>query len=187
VPQDFDPGRALTAGRVLAPHGVRGEVKVEPLTDFPERFSPGSVLWLRGAPVRVVRGRWQGRTVVLKLEGLDDRDSAERLRGAELQVMPSPENLAEGVFYRDEVIGLRVIDENGADLGRLADILRTGSNDVFVVRGPRGELLLPATDDVVKSVDLDGGRVVVEVLPGLEWQPARQAQPRRRPARRSPA
>jgi 16S rRNA processing protein RimM len=183
VPQEFDPRKALTAGRVLAPHGVHGEVKVEPLTDFPARFSPGSVLWLRGAPVRVARSRWQGRTVVLKLEGLDDRNAAEQLRGAELQVMPSPEGLGEGVYYRDDVIGLRVADEDGTDLGRVADVLRTGSNDVFVVRGPQGELLLPATDDVVKSVDVEAGRMVIELLPGLEWQPARKAQQRRRPAR----
>jgi 16S rRNA processing protein RimM len=164
----FDPSTALTVGRILAPQGVHGEVKVEPLTDFPERFDAGSVLWLQGAPVRVKRSRWQARGLYVVFDGIESRNEAEALRGAELKA-PASMALPEDTFYRDDLIGLKVCDEGGQLLGEIADIFSTGSNDVYVVKGSRGELLLPALEDVVKQVDLEGGRVTVLLVEGLEW------------------
>jgi 16S rRNA processing protein RimM len=158
----------LVVGRVTAPHGIRGEVKIEPLTDFPERFEPGSKLTVRGLPLSVERARWQRRSVIVKLSGIDDRNAAESLRGAEVEARAGI--LEPGVYYRDDVIGLEVFDEGQAKLGRITEILSTGANDVYVVHGPQGELLLPATDDVVKAIDMDRRRIVVEVIDGLEWQ-----------------
>ena len=171
----------MTVGVIGAPHGIRGEVKVEPLTDFPERFEAGSMLWLRGAPVRVERGRWQGRALVLKLAGIETRSQAEALRGSALEAEPLA-SLDEGVYYRDDLIGLAVVDIHGETLGRLVDILATGSNDVYVVRAARGELLLPATDDVIKEIDLARKTVTVDVAEGLEW--VANARPRRPKAAR---
>ena len=169
---EFDPEAAINVGLILAPHGLRGEVKVESLTDFPERFDPGATLWLDGAPLKVERSRWQGRSLVLKLAGIDDPTAAESLRGKELQAPPLAE-LGEDTYYRDDLIGLQVVDLQGEPLGAIADIFPTGSNDVYVVRGPRGELLLPAIDDVIKEIDLAGRRIVVEVIEGLEWHVGR--------------
>jgi len=151
-------------------HGVRGELKVQPLTDFPERFDPGESFWLDGAERTIERSRWQKGTVVLKVAGLDTRDQAEALRGHELQIA-EPEDLPEdeGVYYQHDIVGLKVEDTAGEALGRVTDVLGTGANDVFVVRGPRGEILLPAVEDVVREVDIAGGRLVVELLPGLEF------------------
>jgi len=160
----------VTVGRVLAPHGIRGELKVQPLTDFPERFDAGSSLWLNGEERIVQRGRRAGRHVILKLRGLETRNQAEALRGAELTVPEAAELNEEGVYYLHDIIGLPVFDTNGAALGKLAEVFSTGSTDVYVVRGDQGELLLPALDDVVTEVDIAGGHILVSVPEGIEFQ-----------------
>jgi 16S rRNA processing protein RimM len=164
------PEQPVTVGRVLAPHGIRGELKVQPLTDFPERFDAGSRLWLNGQQWVVERGRWAGRGgVILKLRGLDTRNDAETLRDAELTVPEATELKEEGVYYLHDIIGLPVFDAAGEALGKLEEVFNTGSTDVYIVRGDRGELLLPALEDVVTNVDAAGGRIVVDVPEGLEW------------------
>jgi len=158
----------VAVGLVGAPWGVRGDVKVQPLTDFPERFQPGAALWVRGDRRELRRSRWSRGLVYLCLVGVESRDAAEELRGALLEVpeadlMPLP----EGQYYRFQVIGLEVRTREGTVLGRVAEILSTPSNDVYVVRGGPRELLLPAIEDVVKAVDLEAGQLVVEPLPEL--------------------
>jgi 16S rRNA processing protein RimM len=160
----------VTVGRILAAHGIRGELKVQPLTDFPERFEAGSRLWLNGEERIVERGRWAGRSVILKLRGLETRNEAEALRGAHLTVPQPAELVEEGVYYLHDIIGLPVVDGEGEVLGTLAEVLHTGSTDVYVVRGDRGELLLPALDDIVTNVDVTAGRIVVAVPEGIEYQ-----------------
>jgi 16S rRNA processing protein RimM len=155
-------------------------VKVESYTDFPQRFDHGSVLWLAGRPVKVEGSRVQGKALLLKLEGVDDRSAADLLRGQDM-LAPPYEDLAEGTYYRDDLIGMAVVDAGGTTLGELSEIFATGSNDVYVVRGPRGELLLPATDDVVREIDAGGRRILVEVSEGLEW--VRATRPAGRPQR----
>jgi 16S rRNA processing protein RimM len=155
---------------ILGPHGVRGEVKVQPLTDFPQRFQTGSRLWLGGEERTVERGRWAGRSVILKLQGIETRNEAETLRGAELTVPEVTELVEEGVYYLHDLIGLSVFDEQGAALGKLEEIFSTGSTDVYVVRGEKGEILLPALDDVITDVDIAGGRVAVVVPEGIEFR-----------------
>ena len=160
----------MTVGIVLAPHGIRGELKVQPLTDFPERFEAGSRLWLNGQEWVVQRGRWAGRSVILKLRGLETRNEAEALRDAELTVPQAAELDEEGVYYLHDIIGLPVFDADGASLGKLEEVVTTGATDVYVVRGERGELLLPALDDVITEVNISGGRIVVDVPEGIEFQ-----------------
>ena len=174
-----EPEAGVTVGRVVGVHGMRGDIKVEPLTDFPQRFERGAVLWLAGDPRHVERSRRQGRLVYLKLQGIDSRTAAESCTGEELTVPEAHAIAEEGVYYQHDLIGLRVLSEDGETLGRLADILSTGANDVYVVRGDRGELLLPAIDDVVKQIDPRAGCIVVDLLPGLEFRPPAKAQRRR--------
>jgi 16S rRNA processing protein RimM len=176
VPLDDSPSEPVTVGRILAPHGIRGELKVQPLTDFPERFEAGSRLWLNGEERTVQRGRWAGRSVILKLRGLETRNEAEALRGAALTVPQPAELVDEGVYYLHDIIGLSVFDTSGETLGALEEVFSTGSADVYVVRGDRGELLLPALDDVVTEVDIPGGRIVVSVPEGLEFQRSKRNQ-----------
>ncbi|MPZ48000.1 MAG: 16S rRNA processing protein RimM [Dehalococcoidia bacterium] len=178
----------MTVGRVLVPHGIRGEVKVEPLTDFPERFDAGGRVWIEGAARLIERSRPQDRNLILKLQGVDTRDAAEALRGKELMLPEAPPIDEPGRFYQHDILGLRVEDAAGEKLGVIADILSTGANDVYVVRGERGELLLPAVEDVVKQIDLTSGSIIVELLPGLKFRastPKRRRPPAKPPAKKS--
>ncbi len=156
-------------GRVLSTRGVRGELKVEPLTDFPERFAPGQAIWVAGERREVEGGRQRGRQVLLKLAGVDSAEQAAALRDELLEV-PEEEltALGEGRYYRFQLLGMAACDTAGEPLGTVVDILSTGANDVYVVRGPRGELLLPAIDEVIKEIDTEGGRMVVELMEGME-------------------
>ena len=169
---DFDPESAVSVGRVVAPHALRGEIKVDPLTDFPERFQRGSRLWLKGQPRRVASSRWQGKLVYVKLDGIDTRTAAEPLRGEELQVPRAMRIEDEDRYYQHDIMGLRVEDTAGETLGKVESIFSTGANDVYVVKGERGELLLPAVEDVIKQIDIPNGRIVVEMVPGLEFTKA---------------
>ena len=170
APAGLNPETAVSIGLILAPVGLRGEIKVRPLTDFPERFEAGALVWLSGVAIEVERSRWQGRTVYLKLHGVDDRNAAEPLRDKELLVPELTPLEEEGVFYQHDITGLTVRDEAGRTLGKVAEILSTGANDVYVVRGELGELLLPAVEDVVKEIDTTGGLMIVDLLPGLEFR-----------------
>ena len=187
---ELNPETAVTVGRIVAAHGVRGEMKVQPLTDFPKRFRRGAYLWLNGARTRVRSSRPVGRLFYIILEGVNDREAVDALRDAELQV-PEAEPLVEDVFYQHDIVGLAVETADGEALGKVESIFSTGANDVYVVRGERGELLLPAVEDVVKEIDVAGGRLRVELLPGLEFiAPAAPRERRRRPQpsrRRRPA
>ena len=161
--RDPRPG-FVAVGRVLAPHGLKGELKVQPLTDNPERFAPKSRVWADEQLVTIVASREAGGHLYVRLKGFPDRTSAERFRHALLQV---PEEslpvLPEGEYYRFQLIGLQVFDREGAPLGTLEEVIETGANDVYRVRRPDGtDLLLPALDDVIVSVDLAAKRMVVD-------------------------
>lgn len=171
------PVRFLAIGEVASPCGLRGEVHVVPLTDFPERFrstrevlvgTPGEEP--AGPPVKVERTRLQGRNVVLKLAGVDSPEAARSLRGR-LLFVPRTEAapLPEGRFYVCDLVGLTVVDEGGRVLGELTEVLDRPANDVFVVHPGGGgpEILVPALKSVVRRVDLAEGRMVVRLLPGL--------------------
>lgn len=174
------PRRGFVAvGWVRAPRGVRGELTVAPLTDFPHRFQPGATVWVSGTPYVVRRARTHLKALLLELDGIDTRNQAETLRSLLLEV-PEKElpPLAEDQYYRFQILGMDVVDQRDRPLGRIEEVLETGANDVYVVRGPDGELLLPAIDTVVKEVDVAAKRMVVELLEGLE---PRQAKRPRRP------
>lgn len=155
--------------QVVAPHGVRGEFSCRVITDFPRRrFRRGARVFIGGRPHTVVQARLQGAFVLLKLEDVADRDAAEALRGRDVEVpVEDVLTLPRGQFYWHQVIGLQVESTSGQHLGTVSDILETGANDVYVVRGERGEILLPAIKDVVKRIDPAAGRMLVELLPGL--------------------
>ncbi len=155
---------------MLRPHGVRGEVRVEILTDYPERLPDHRVLYLgpepRPYPVEGVRFH-QG-VALIKLAGCDDRNAAELLRGQWVQIpVEEAVPLEEDEYYHFQLVGVEVVTDGGETLGRVAEVLDTGANDVYVVRGPRGEVLIPAIEEVVRELDLAARRMVVTILPGL--------------------
>jgi len=156
--------------QVLGAHGIRGELKCRIVTDFPSRrFKRGTTVLIRGEPHKVQGARIQGGTVLLKLEDVSDRDVAAALRGAEIEV-PTEQavSLPKGQFYWHEVIGLRVEDATSHEpLGEVTDIIETGANDVYIVKGNKGEILVPAIKDVVKQIDPAAGRMLIQPLPGM--------------------
>jgi len=161
----------VVVGRVLRPHGLRGELRVQPDTDFPERLGTlGQAVLLtdeRSEPVRIEAVRAAGEAVLVKVAGIDTREAAEIWRGAALAV---PRELAaplpHGRHYVFEVLGLTVEDEGGRVLGAVEEIIRTPGNDVYVVRGA-GEVLVPAIPSVVLRIDPAQGRMVIRPLPGM--------------------
>ena len=158
----------MEVGRILRSWGMRGELRVQVLTDSPHRFQRSHRLYARGAPYAIQRSRRHKSGLLLKLEGIDSPQAADALRGALLEVPESEvPSLPEDSYYHFQVLGLNVVTTQGEALGEVVDILSTGSNDVYVTRGPRGDVLVPAIADVVKSVDLERGLVTIEPLPGL--------------------
>ncbi|MDH7489820.1 MAG: ribosome maturation factor RimM [Anaerolineae bacterium] len=162
--------RFLIVGQVRAPHGVRGEVRVQILTDFPERFRRGAEICIGPEHRRytIQTARFHEGDVLIKLVGLDDRNAVEGFRGAEVTVpveeaMPLP----EGTFYVHQIVGLRVWTDAGEPLGTVSEVLSLPANDVYVVNTPQGEIWLPAISDVILDIDLAQGRMTVHLLPGL--------------------
>ena len=163
-PQSAPDEGFVAVGRVLAPFGLKGELKVQPLSDNPRRFAPRSKLFAGDQPVTVLKSREAQGHVFLMLKGYADRDSVDRFRHVMLQVPETAlEPLPEGEYYRFQLIGLTVIGRDGVTLGTLDEIIETGANDVYRVRTPDAkDLLIPALDDVIVSVDLATKRMVVD-------------------------
>ena len=170
APDRAAPGAGRVAvGRVNAAWGLRGHVKVTPLTSNPDRIRTGAVLLVRGEPRAVLDvARPRGYPCVA-FEGCEDAAAAAALRGALIEIeeadLPA---LPDGEFYVHDLVGLTVVSADGEVLGELAEVVRTGANDVYLVRreGAR-DALIPAIPDVVLDVDLGAGRMRIEVIPGL--------------------
>lgn len=163
----------ITVGKIAAPFGLRGEVKVIPYTDFPERFVQTRRLFLNKdglfREANIERVTCRERDIILKIKGIDSPEEAAEYRQALLQI-PRDEAwpLPEGSYYHFQIIGLSVATADGLVLGRVAEILETGSNDVYVVRDDKKkEYLIPALKDVVRDIDLEKGLMLIQPLPGL--------------------
>jgi 16S rRNA processing protein RimM len=154
----------------LKPHGLAGEVQVQILTDFPDRFDMLKTVYLGEHYTAAVleSQRRHGRRILLKFEGCDDREEAEKLRG-ELIYVPVDEAvpLEEDEYYVHEIVGLQAWTTEGEYLGRIEEVIHTGSNDVYVVRDSVRETLIPALSDVVLKIDTEQGRIEVQLMKGL--------------------
>lgn len=152
----------IRVGQVTGAYGLEGAVKVIPLTDFQDRFDPGSSLVLEGFQRRVEWSREGQPGLVVKLHGIDNRTVAELFRGRYLEV-PEDEMrpLEPGRFYHRQVVGLTVVTSSGERIGVIEDVLERPANDVWVSQEGSVEYLIPATKDAVLEVDVAGGRVVV--------------------------
>lgn len=158
----------IPIARVVAPWGLHGEVKAEPLTDFSDRFVCGETIYLQGLAVTIESSRLHDNLVILKLATINSRDQAEEIRGLFLEVPSSQlRSLPEGEYYRFQLLGLNVLSTEGKLLGHISDVIPTGSNDVYEISSDTGVFLIPATDEVVKSIDIDKGCMIIEILKGL--------------------
>ena len=143
-------------------------MKVEVLTDFPQRFNAASEIYVNRQPATINGTTWQKGKAIIQLASIDSTEKASKLRGKLIEI---PANLVEPLpqnhYYHFQLIGLTVKTSQGEPLGQISEVLTTGSNDVYVVKGDKGEILIPAVGDVVKSVDLDSGWLIIEAIDGL--------------------
>lgn len=161
-----------TIGQVVALFGVRGEMKVRLQTDIPERFQQLETIYVGEdhQPYQIERVRpHKGEMIILKLAGINDGNAAELLRQQSLFIPLSQlAKLPPGSYYQHDILGLNVLTLDNRELGSIVDILVTGSNDVYVIKGPDGkQVMIPAIKDVVKQVDLIRHTMYIDPLPGL--------------------
>jgi 16S rRNA processing protein RimM len=161
---------SVVVGRITRPHGVRGEVAVLVISEVPERFRDGATVWTEsGRALTVSASRSHGDRLLVRFEGLDDREQADALRGT-LLVVPesaSPE-LPEGSWWDHQIVGCAVETDAGRALGAVRDVIHTPANDVWsVVDAAETETLIPVIADVIVEVDVAGRRIVAREVPGL--------------------
>ena len=159
----------IAVGEILGPHGLWGGVRAKVLSDVAHRFDAGQEINILGISYRIAKSSpSRPNQVILQLHGLNTLEGARALVGQMITVpLEAVPQLPEGEYFHFQLLGLRVLTQEGEDLGRINDILVTGSNDVYVVNGPTGEVLVPALVDVIVNVDLDQGIMVVSLFDGL--------------------
>ncbi len=161
----------FVVGKIRRPHGLAGEALVEIHTDFHERLTPKTLVFVGAAhqPLTIRKSRSHNDGLLLAFDDISTPEQVGLLRN-QLLYIPAAERppLPEGEYYHHQMLGLSVVDESGQELGELTEILETGANDVYVVkRADASELLLPAISEVVLDVDLPRKTMRVHLLPGL--------------------
>jgi 16S rRNA processing protein RimM len=163
----------VTLGHVVAPFGVRGDLKVFPQTDIPNRFAQIEEIYLgpQHLPYRIASVRpYKGTMLLLHLAGIENGKQAEELRGQALDIpLACIAPLPPDQYYIHDLLGLRVETPGGQMLGVIKDILPTGGHDVYVVQeqGSRREVLVPAVKEMVKRIDITAGVLILDPIPGL--------------------
>jgi 16S rRNA processing protein RimM len=164
-----EPREGFTAlGRVIRAHGIHGELRVEAFAPGAPNLQKGRRVFVAGQEYRVAQARPERAAWLLKLRGLDDRTTAEKLQG--LLVEAADADVARDdsdSYFIHELIGLRVVTVDGRELGTVTEVMQTGANDVYVATGPKGEVLIPAIGMVVEAIDLKAGTIRITPLPGM--------------------
>ena len=162
----------LKVGVVTSTHGLKGEVKVYPEVDDPRLFSRFKHLYLINRKGRekldVERVMYHKNMVILKLSGVDDINSAQGIRNSDL-MLPRDEimSLEENRYFEADLLGIQAVTDDGRVLGCVSEIIHTGANDVYVVRGEDGEILIPAIKSCIKDIDIPEKKMVIVPIEGL--------------------
>lgn len=160
----------LEAGKIVNTHGIKGEVKIMPYTDVPEILAEFDRLFIgrEKSEIIIERARVAKNMVIAKIHGVDTPEQAEKLRNSVLYMHRDDLELDEDTYFIQDLIGVEVRDcETGEVYGKIADIMQTGANDVYVIKGNNREYLVPAIADVVMSTDIDRNEMIIKVLDGL--------------------
>jgi 16S rRNA processing protein RimM len=161
----------LLVGRLRHPHGVKGEVLLAVMTDFPERIQPEAAFFLGDnyLPVTLASVRQHNKGKLVRFEGYETREDVDGLQNKGLFVRAEDlPNLPEGEYYQHQLVGLQVVSDQGQVLGTVRELIETGANDVFVVHTTEGkELLLPDIEEVILDIDLEKKIITVHLLEGL--------------------
>lgn len=162
--------KLLEAGKIVTVFGLKGEVKVQPWCDTPEFLCEFDTLYYKsGTPVNVERARVQKNMVIMKIEGTDSVEEAQKLRNRVLYIDREDVELDDGCYFIQDLIGLTVMEsKDGKVYGKLSDVSQTGANDVYHIKAEDGkEYLIPAIPEVIDSIDLEGGIMKITALDGL--------------------
>ena len=161
-------------GKIVNTHGLRGEVKIVPWTDTPDVFEDLTVIYIKNKseykPLNIESVRYQKNNLIVKFKEYSDINDILQYKNAVLYAERDDlGELPEGVYYIVDLIGLEVFTESGEKIGIIADVFNTGASDIYdVKRDGKKNLLLPVIDEVVKNVDIEGGKVIVNVMEGLD-------------------
>ena len=157
----------LEAGLITTTHGVKGAVRIQPWADTPEFLCSFERFYIDEKPVRVISSSVHKSVVLCYLEGIEDLKAAIALRGKTVYISRDDFEIEEGRFLIQDLIGLRVFDLNLGDIGAITEVLTLPANDVYVVQGEK-RYMIPVVPEFVKKVDLEGDRVEVEIIEGME-------------------
>ena len=160
----------LEAGKIVTTHGIRGEVKIMPYTDSPDLLAEFDRLFIgkEHREIIIERSRVFKNTVIAKIEGVDTPEAAEKLRNKVLYMHRDDLELDEDTYFIQDLIGMEVRDADTSEIyGTIADVMQTGANDVYVIKGNGREYLVPAIADVIVSTDTDGNVMTIRPLDGL--------------------
>lgn len=163
----------IEIGQIVNTNGLKGVVKVNPFTDDISKFEELKYVYIQLKnelkKVKIEQVRYNKNQVLLKLEGIDSIEEAEKYRNFYLKTeKESQEDLGEDTYYIVDLIGLDVYTDKNEYLGKIEDVFPTGSNDVYVVKDNLGkQILIPAISDVVKEVDLKNKKMIINLIPGL--------------------
>ena len=161
----------LVVGKFRHAHGLHGEILMEVETDFPERLVAGTTIYVGNHhhPLRIRTRRKHKNSLLLAFDGIQDPEGIGIFIN-QLAYVPTGDRptLPEGEYYHHQILGMKVVSDNGCELGLIVEILETGANDVYVIRRPDGvEILIPAINPVILDIDLLKGEMLVHLLNGL--------------------
>ena len=158
----------LRVGKIVNTHGLKGEVKVIPLTDDPKRYNELDFVLIDGIERKIQGCKYQKDRVIVKIEGINTIEEAEKYKNKYMEIPREyAVPLEEDTYYIADIIGCTVYDTNGKDLGQIYDVIQTKNNDVYWIRKPK-ELLIPVLLEIVTDIDIENRKIIIK--PVGEWQ-----------------
>lgn len=158
----------LRVGKIVNTHGLKGEVKVIPLTDDPKRYNELDFVLIDGIERKIQGCKYQKDRVIVKIEGINTIEEAEKYKNKYMEIPREyAVPLEEDTYYIADIIGCTVYDTNGKDLGQIYDVIQTKNNDVYWIRKPK-ELLIPVLLEIVTDIDIENRKITIK--PVGEWQ-----------------
>ena len=156
----------IEAGRIVNTHGVVGEVKIEVWLDSPEFLKKFKRIFIKDKQIKVLSGRVHKGFLIAKLEGVEDINTAMTYKGKDISVARADAKLPKGAFFLQDIIGAKVVDEAGNEIGILKDIMETPASNIYVVKG-ESEHLIPAVPEFILNTDIDAGTITVHLIEGM--------------------
>ncbi|ATD54947.1 ribosome maturation factor RimM [Clostridium chauvoei] len=158
----------LRVGKIVNTHGLKGEMKVIPLTDDPKRYNDLESVLINGEERKILGCKFQKDRVIVKIEGINTIEEAEKYKNKYMEIYREDAvELEEDCYFIADLIGCTVIDTEGKNLGKIYDVLQTKNNDVYWIREPK-ELLIPVLLDIVIDIDMENR--IITIKPVGEWQ-----------------